>query len=658
MENIFIYAGSRSAKLADYILIKNPKWFPTQVKYNVAIGRAIKTNWGRKSVSLLAKQIEEKGYQNTDINRELGTLLKKYDTGINLLDNKLDVVDSNSVSNLFKIPEIIKSNKVFNRLQEEQMNFYQISSVLNSENIEVTDEFLDAWLSKGTKEDKRYVINIITYLEEAVKHSDISYLRLRLSQAYTLIMNLGQSRDSYFKYTLFYKTSSSINYVIGNNNKLFINRLFQRNDSLVAHPLLDNKVATRFFENHSEFIHSYYTDTWKEALSIDHELRKNSKKSTDIKEFRSNKKVLFVTDANWNFLTTLISEIESLHTDIDVYDYSSFSKIMKRQDKNIYAKVLYSPLSTTLEEHSVNRNYLKEIDPVFFEKLENADIVFCEWGNETAVFLSKFAPPNTKIIVRVHSYEVFTFWHLFINLGGVDGFIFVAPHIKDIFLKNASSIHYDREMNNHIEVFPNVKDYSFITTEKDKESAFTLGLAGFNKINKGLIRALEILKKLHTEDNRWRLRLAGNHFVTDSLDYGYWKNVCEPYILDNNLQEVVIFDGYQNIPQWLKGIGFILSVSDREGTHEALVEGVSSGSIPLIVDWAMVKKFGGVSKLYPFLKDYIFEDIEGLDLISTKNLHHRYSAERLELSQKMQSMHDPKKISKNIYEFMGKVYEA
>lgn len=223
------------------------------------------------------------------------------------------------------------------------MDFYQISSIFSSENIEVTDEFLDAWLSKCTKENKEYLINVIIYLEEAVKYSDANYLLLRLSQAYTLNMKLGQSRDSYFKYALFYKTTPSINYVIGNNNKLFINKLFQRSDNLVAHPLLDNKVAARFFDNHSEFIDSYYTDTWKEALSIDHELRKVFKENTEIKEFSLNKKILFVTDSNWNFLTTLISEVELLHHNIDVYDYSSFSKIMKKQDKNIYSKVLYSP---------------------------------------------------------------------------------------------------------------------------------------------------------------------------------------------------------------------------------------------------------------------------------------------------------------------------
>ena len=417
MENIFIYAGSRSAKLADYILIKNPKWFPSQVKYNVAIGRAIKTNWGRKSINLLAKQIEEKGKNNVDINRELGYFLKKYDTGINLLDSKVDIVDSNSVSNLFKIPEKIKSNKIFNKLQEKELNFYQISLILSGENIEVTEEFLDSWLSKCVKKDSWFLINIINYLEEAIRIDNSQYLLLKLSQAYTLNMKLGQSRDSYFKYTLFYKTTPSVNYVIGNNNKLFINKLFQRNESLAAHPLLDDKVANRFFDNHSEFISDYYTDTWKEVLSIDYELRKNSKKKIEKREFNPNKKILFVTDANWNFLTTLISEFECLHHNIDVYDYSSFSKKIKSQNKNVYAKVLYSPLCATIEEDEISRNNFKKLDPVFFEKLENADIVFCEWGNETAVFLSKFAPPSTKIVVRVHSYEVFTFWHLFINLG-------------------------------------------------------------------------------------------------------------------------------------------------------------------------------------------------------------------------------------------------
>lgn len=658
MKNIFIYAGSKSAKLADYILIKNPKLFSSKVKYDIAIGRAIKTNWGRKSIHLLSKQIEEQGHKDIDLNRELGVLLKKYNNDISFLENKLDVIDEKSANNFFKIPEKIKSKKVFGRLQGNKLEFHQIVSILDSENIEMNDDFLGFWLSKCTEVKEDSLLNIINYLENLVKIDSAQYLQLRLAQAYALNMQLGQSRDAYFKYTLFYNTTSSINYAIGNNNKIFINKLFQREESLIAHPLLDKRVANNFFNNHDEFIENYYTDAWKEVLSIDYELRKNYREDLDKKEEELDKNILFVTNANWNFLTTMIEEFEYKSNNIDVYDYSFLSKLLKNKEKSFYNKVIYSPLSVLTKEDGINTEYFRKIDPAFFEKLDRADVVFCEWGNEAAIFLSRFAPPTTKIVVRIHSYEVFTFWHLFINLGGIDGFIFVAPHIKKIFLKNASSNYYGHKMISNIEVIPNVKDYSCITKNKSECAEFSLGLAGFNKINKGLMKALNILNKLYLEDSRWKLRLAGNHFEIESIDYAYWKNICEPYIIDNNLEKAVVFDGYQNIPEWLKNIGFILSTSEREGTHEALVEGVSSGAIPLIIDWDMVKRFGGVSELYPFLAEYIFDDVQAMNSINTKDLHKHYNTNRLALSQSMQEMHEPKKVVKNIYKFIGSIYEA
>ena len=659
MKNIFIYAGSKSAKLADYILIKNPKLFSNKIKYDIAIGRAIKTNWGRKSIQLLSKQIEKQSDNDIDLNRELGILLKKYNNNSNILENKLNVEDGKLTNNFFRVSEKIKLNKVFGRLQEEELEFHQIFSILESEGIEINDEFLDFWLLKSAEVKKSSILNIIVFLEDFIRIDSAQYLYLRLAQAYALNMQLGKSRDTYFKYTLFYNTTSSINYVIGNNNKIFINNLFQRNENLMVHPLLDKKVADNFFRNHDDFIKDYYTDTWKEVLSIDHQLRKNSRENLDKNEGKSEKNILFITNANWNFLTTMIEEFDhEANSNIDVYDYSSLSKILKKREKVFYNKIMYSPLSVLTEDDGISTEYFRTVDPVLFEKIDHADIIFCEWGNEAAIFLSKFAPSTARVIVRIHSYEVFTFWHLFINLGGIDGFVFVAPHIKEIFLKNASSNYYGHEMTRNIRVIPNVKDYSNITKSKSEIAKFTLGLAGFNKINKGLMKALHILNKLYLEDNRWRLRLAGDHFETESIDYSYWKNICEPYIISNKLQEAVCFDGYQNIPEWLRNIGFILSTSEREGTHEALVEGVSSGAIPLIINWDMVKRFGGVHKLYPFLTEYIFDDVQAVNTMSTDVLHKHYNQNRLALSQKMQEMHDPKKVVKKIYQFIEDVYEA
>ena len=72
----------------------------------------------------------------------------------------------------------------------------------------------------------------------------------------------------------------------------------------------------------------------------------------------------------------------------------------------------------------------------------------------------------------------------------------------------------------------------------------------------------------------------------------------------------------------------------------------------------MVKGFGGVKKLYPFLTDYIFDDIEDFASINTKILHEYYNTNRFELSQIMKGMHEPKKVVNNIYEFIGNIYET
>ena len=367
MKNIFIYAGSKSARLADYILIKNPELFSNKVKYNIAIGRAIKTNWGRKSVMLLSKQIEDRNIQGADLNRELGFLLKKYNGGVELLERKLEGVQESEVKDLFKFSEKVKLNKVFNRLQEEGLDYYEIDSILNSENLEITDDFLELWIKRYTKVNENLIFNIIIFLEKLIEIDSTNYLLLRLAQAYSLSSQLGKARDSYFKYTVFYGSTPSINYVVGNNNKIFINKLFQRNESLIAHPLLDSKVATNFFNNHNEFIENYYTNTWKEVLKLDCKIREVSRKRLDNKIFDSDKNILFVTNANWNFLTTLIEGFQKEHSNIDVYDYSFFSKTIKSQDKSTYDKMLYSPLSLLVEEDTINSEYFRSLDPIYFQ---------------------------------------------------------------------------------------------------------------------------------------------------------------------------------------------------------------------------------------------------------------------------------------------------
>ena len=69
------------------------------------------------------------------------------------------------------------------------------------------------------------------------------------------------------------------------------------------------------------------------------------------------------------------------------------------------------------------------------------------------------------------------------------------------------------------------------------------------------------------------------------------------------LAGTVDFDGWgDDVERWFSNIGFILSVSDFEGSHQAIAEGVASGSIPIILKWE------GADEVYP--KEWCVESIE------------------------------------------------
>lgn len=668
MKNIYIYLGSKSSAIADYVLLKHPEKFSNEIKYNLAIGRAIKTNWGRKSVAILTNQIKLQSKNEEETKKHLQNVMDKYNVINNdvLLDIKNDIPNQNGYTKLSLTQHITFSNFI-DFIRKDNKSPIEIREYIENKTIEDDSEFVAKWLDEAQKQQGFILNNLIAYLNY-LESTDLTGRNLvSLSQAYVSHKDFNIARDSFYKYIVLYGEKYGINawlsYIIGNVNKLSINCAFRlgKYDVQEPHPLLKNDVAINFFQNHEQFIDYYYTDAWKENLAIDFTSRNISKQS--FKHQKQEKQledvnILFVTNNNWNFLTFLIDKLKQKGLNLDMYDYSYFAKKLSK-DKKTLSKFLYTPLHALKNEKNIDIQYLKDNDSVLYSKIQKADIVFCEWGNETAVFLSRFLPPDKKLIIRIHSYEVFTHWHLAINMGGVDGLIFVSPHIRNIFYKNASPLLYNCPDSCMNAVISNVKNFEGYTEYKTDIAKYTLGMAGFNKENKGLLKALKILKHLHDEDSRWSLRLAGEEFIPNSSDdYKYWAEICQPFIYANNLQEVVIFDGYQDMSNWLVNIGFIISVSNREGTHEALLEGVSSGCIPIIIDWSMVKEFGGVKLLYPFLQKYVLADEQDIKMLSTNNIHTYFDLDRINLMSQMRQHSDVEKVSSEIIDFIGRVYEA
>jgi len=72
-----------------------------------------------------------------------------------------------------------------------------------------------------------------------------------------------------------------------------------------------------------------------------------------------------------------------------------------------------------------------------------------------------------------------------------------------------------------------------------------------------------------------------------------------------NIENNIIFENYTTEPQvWFQKIGFILSVSDIEGSHQAVAEGMATGTIPIIYGNAL-KKYR-LDEIYP--KNFCFYD--------------------------------------------------
>jgi hypothetical protein len=238
---------------------------------------------------------------------------------------------------------------------------------------------------------------------------------------------------------------------------------------------------------------------------------------------------------------------------------------------------------------------LQELTPWAIELIEWSDVVFVEWWSDAAVWFSKYLDRNKKLVIRCHSYEAFSKWPALTNMKGVDKGIFIADHIESIF----KFVSFFPDYVDTTSIVENKRDVSnFEFQKKDEDAKFTLGLTQFSSVNKDPIFALKILEQLVSQDRRWKLRLAGKQWdsVVNAEDQQYRDDFEQAY---ESLKANIVFDGYvDDMSNWYKSIGYILSTSYREGSHESIVEGMLTGSVPVIRDWPMVKAFGGPAKLF------------------------------------------------------------
>ena len=185
-----------------------------------------------------------------------------------------------------------------------------------------------------------------------------------------------------------------------------------------------------------------------------------------------------------------------------------------------------------------------------------------------------------------------------LNREAVDKVITIAP---GMFEETQRVFDFDRSKVAYV---PNyIKTESYIRSD-DPNKVFNLVMVGSVPIRKGYKRALVLLKSLREIDPRYNLTVFGKKaeelgwVYNDAEERRYFRN-CERYIRQNGLESAVRFEGWVDTSEALADKGFILSLSDAEGSHVAAAEGFAAGNITLLRPWE------GAEYMYP--KKYIFD---------------------------------------------------
>lgn len=241
--------------------------------------------------------------------------------------------------------------------------------------------------------------------------------------------------------------------------------------------------------------------------------------------------------------------------------------------------------------------------------LEQADIIFCEWGLGNAVWYSHHKKPHQTMIVRIHRQEKETPFPREYNLHNIDRIILVSPYMLEEMYRLFRIPRHKMTM-----IYNAVDGTRLVQPKQLDDLTFHLGMIGVNPKLKRLDLALDMLETLRKEDTRYKLFIKGHHpneiyWINKREDErAYYDRLLER-LEEPAFKDSVVFDGHGNdVPEWLTKIGFVLSTSDLESFHLAPAEAMTSGTYPIIRHWT------GSETIYP--DDVLMENVlDGVDII-------------------------------------------
>ncbi|MEU9758797.1 glycosyltransferase [Streptomyces sp. NPDC047985] len=291
-------------------------------------------------------------------------------------------------------------------------------------------------------------------------------------------------------------------------------------------------------------------------------------------------RLLVVTRANANFLG-LLTDHYANHPDVEL----STLDLAADPDLAPLAKGLRRMVEAPL---GLQDAYAAQVEAALRPHLDWADTVFVEWCSTAAAFMTLVDPGSTRVVVRLHKYESFTYWPHIMDFTRVDDIVFIAEHMRE--MTTAAVPRLLAPDAPRLRFLHNALDLRRFDRPKGEDARFTVGLVGIGQIAKDPRWALDVIRLLRAKDERYRLLMVGNGIdPAPSAAAAAYRAA-----LDRDLAEleptgaVHRIGPSDDVPGVLTGVGVILSSSVREGCHVGLMEGAASGAVPVVRDWPFV----------------------------------------------------------------------
>lgn len=282
-----------------------------------------------------------------------------------------------------------------------------------------------------------------------------------------------------------------------------------------------------------------------------------------------------------------------------------------------------------------------------------ADVVWCEWCLGNAVWYSQRLRPAQRMLIRLHRQEVTTIYPNEVYWPNVDHLIFIAEHVRKTLLDGLGP-----GMVCDARLVYNVIDCDLLDQPKSDEAEFHLGMLGYCPKLKNPWLAAQILERLVREDARFRLLLTGRRpetyaWLWSRPEERTFYQAFESFIERHDLEPYLIRqDWTDDPPAWYRDVGFVLSCSELEGSHQAVAEGMAAGSLPVVRRW------NGAAEMYPnsLLFNTAHEAAKGiLDIVQSGRREALVAAARREARERFDCTVVLPQLERLI---MGRAYEA